>query len=164
MAVRNALTVLLLLACLPAIASGQSTTGETNKAVVRAMLEAIDSRQLDRLDALVADDVVRHSPSTPGVRVRSLADFKAYLRSDFAAVPDSRQRCPTVIAEGDMVAGWCSYEGTQTGPMGPFPPSGKRLRLWFSSIVRFEDGKIAEMWVVWDNLSALTQLGHLSAP
>ncbi len=31
-------------------------------------------------------------------------------------------------------------------------------------IFRLEDGKIAEMWVTWDNLSALMQLGHFPPP
>jgi hypothetical protein len=28
------------------------------------------------------------------------------------------------------------------------------------SILRLEGGKIVEMWVEWDNLNILTQLGH----
>jgi len=56
------------------------------------------------------------------------------------------------------------YSGTQQGPMGPFPPTGKRVEGPFLSFLRIEDGKIAEMWVEWDNLSMLTQLGHLPPP
>ena len=48
--------------------------------------------------------------------------------------------------------------------MGPFPPTGKRVEGPFLSFLRIEDGKIAEMWVEWDNLSMLTQLGHLPPP
>jgi predicted ester cyclase len=48
--------------------------------------------------------------------------------------------------------------------MGPFPPSGKPLEIPFLGILRIEDGKIAEIWVEWDNLSALTKLGHLPPP
>ena len=44
--------------------------------------------------------------------------------------------------------------------MGPFPPSGNRLQIPFVGILRIEDGKIAEIWVEWDNLNALMQLGH----
>ncbi len=32
------------------------------------------------------------------------------------------------------------------------------------AILRIEDDKIAEMWVEWDNVSILTQLGHLPDP
>ena len=44
--------------------------------------------------------------------------------------------------------------------MGPFPATGKKVDLKYLGILRFEDGKIAEMWVEWDNMAILTQLGH----
>lgn len=163
MRISSLLTSLLLAGPLTGSAVAQSVE-DGNKAVVRAMVEAINERDLDRLDGLVAPDVVRHSQSTPGVRVRSLEDFKAFLEGDFASVPDSRITCPMVIAEGDHVATWCQYAGTQDGPFGPYPPSGKELRLDFGSVMRLEQARIVEMWVVWDNLAALTQLGHLEMP
>lgn len=145
----------------PVVAQDAETT---NEATVRAMVEALNARDLDRLDGLIAADLVRHSQSTPGVEVRSLEDFEAFLRSDFASVPDSEITCPIVIADAEHVATWCRYEGTQEGPFGPYPPSGERLSLDFASVMRMEEGKIAEMWVVWDNLTALTQLGHVEPP
>ncbi|MGB5302463.1 MAG: ester cyclase, partial [Gemmatimonadota bacterium] len=51
-----------------------------------------------------------------------------------------------------------------TGQMGPFPPSGKQLELPFIGLLRVENGKIAEIWVEWDNLNALAQLGHFPPP
>ncbi len=42
----------------------------------------------------------------------------------------------------------------------PFPPSGKRARFDFAGVFRGEDGRIAEMWIVWDNVTVLSQLGH----
>lgn len=160
---RTLLTSLVLAAALAAPAIAQSSE-EANKATFRAMTDAVNARDLDALDGLIAEDLVRHSQSTAGIEVRSLEDFKAFLRSDFAVVPDSKIECPMVIAEGDLVATWCTYQGTQEGQMGPFPPSGERLNLDFAGFLRFEGGKIAEMWVVWDNLTALTQLGHMPAP
>ncbi len=69
-----------------------------------------------------------------------------------------------MVAEGDRVAVWANYSGTQSGPMGAFPPSDRQVDLDFAGILRFEDGKIAEIHVVWDNLDMLVQLGHLSPP
>ena len=59
-----------------------------------------------------------------------------------------------------FVAVWALYEGTQEGQMGPSPPSGRRMELDFGGVFRIEDGMIAELWLTWDNLSVLTQLGH----
>jgi steroid delta-isomerase-like uncharacterized protein len=135
-----------------------------NKDVVRSFVAAINDRDLEALDRLVAPDVKRHSPSTPDVTVNSLDDFRAFLRQDLASVPDSRQEIRMMVAEGDKVAVWMNYSGTQAGPLGPFPATGRPVDLDFSGILRLENGRIAEMWVVWDNLGMLTALGHLPPP
>lgn len=163
MTARHGLVALVL--TLPGLAAPLAAqTTEENKAAAWAMIDAINARNLDALDGVMAENVVRHSQSTSGIEVTSLDDMKSFLRSDFAVVPDSKQTCPTMIAEGDYVAVWCEYTGTQQGPMGPFPATGKPLNLDFAGFLRFEEGKIAEMWVVWDNLTALTQLGHVPTP
>ncbi|MFV1980166.1 MAG: ester cyclase, partial [Rhodothermia bacterium] len=42
-----------------------------------------------------------------------------------------------------------------------FPAGGKKMSLDIAGIFRIADGKIAEIWATWDNLTALTQLGHI---
>jgi len=68
------------------------------------------------------------------------------------------------VAEGDMVAVHSGFRGTQHGPLGTLPVSGRPLSADFISIYRVEDGLIAEAWVEWDSLSGLIQLGHVAAP
>ena len=127
---------------------------EQSKGLVRRMVDAINQRDLAELDSIVAPDLHRHSGATSGVTIENRDQFKAFLEQDFAAVPDSVQQL-------DFFAIRARYMGTQRGPWGPFPPSNKRLELPFIGIVRVEDGRIAEIWVEWDNLNALQQLGHL---
>lgn len=154
-----------LLLVLATVNPGAAQTSEADpESVFTAMVQAINDRDLDALDALIAPDIVRHSQATPDVEVRSLDDFKAFLRNDFATVPDSEVDCPMVIVEGDLLASWCTYRGTQQGAMGPFPPTGRPIDLDFSGFMRFEEGLIAEIWVTWDNLTALAQLGHFPPP
>ena len=128
---------------------------------VTRMIEAVNGRDFDALDELIAADVVRHCAATPDVEVRSLEDFKAFLHRDLAAVPDAMQEVDFMFSSGPFVAARAIYRGTQDGPMGPFPPSGRTLEIPFLGILRIEDGKIAEIWVEWDNLNALMQLGHV---
>jgi len=135
-----------------------------NVRIATAMTDAINARNLDALDNFVAPDVVRHSAATAGVVVTNLSEFKAFLETDFATVSDSVQKIDVIFGGGDYVAVRARYIGTQDGPMGPFPASGKKLELPYNGILRFEDGKIAEIWVEWDNLFALTQLGHFPPP
>lgn len=130
--------------------------------VVLAMADAINERDFGALDTLIAEDIRRHSAATPGVEVRSLAEFKAFLDADLAAVPDARQEVNLIMSSGDMVAVHVTYSGTQTGQMGPFPPSGLRVEAPFIALLRVADGKIAEIWVEWDNMNMLAQLGHLT--
>lgn len=141
-----------------------AATAEANKEVVRRFVAAMNERRFDDLDELVSPDLVRHSPSTPGLEVRSLEQFKDFLRGDLESVPDSRQEIRMMVAEGDLVATWATYSGTQEGQLGPFPPTGRRVEADFAGFLRVEDGLIAEIHVVWDNMSMLVQLGHLEAP
>lgn len=134
---------------------------EQNKELVRRFTAAVNARDREALSRLVAADVGRHCPATPDATVASFDDLWAFLEQDFAAVPDSVVTLETLVAEGDLVAFWATYSGTQTGPMGPFPASGERATVEFSGILRVRDGSIAEMKVVWDNVDMLTQLGHM---
>jgi steroid delta-isomerase-like uncharacterized protein len=137
---------------------------EGAKSLVRHFVEAMNARDFDALDGLVARDFVRHCQATPGVAIRSLEEFKVFLRGDAAVFPDSVQSPEHVIAEGNLVALWATYGGTQRGRMGSFPPSGRRMQVDFAAVLRVDDGKIAELWVTWDNVAVLAQLGHLPTP
>ena len=137
-------------------------TTEHNKAVVRKFLEAWNNHQPGEFDSLVAADVVRHCEATPAVAIQSLDQLKDFFRLDTAVFPDSIQTPSLLVAEGDLVAAWVTYEGTQKGPIGPLPASGLRTKFDFGAIFRLSDGKIAEWWATWDNMTILRQLGHIS--
>jgi steroid delta-isomerase-like uncharacterized protein len=133
---------------------------EKNKRFFIQGIEAINNRNWDALDALIAPNYVRHCQATPDVTVNSLEDFKRYLKQDAATFPDSRITIQHLVAERDLVAFYCTYVATQQGPMGPFPASNKQMSLDFSGVHRIENGKLVETWLTWDNLAALAQLGH----
>ncbi|MCW0214247.1 MAG: ester cyclase [Pseudonocardia sp.] len=131
------------------------------KNLMERFLVAMNERRLDDLDEILSPDVVRHCEATPGLVVENIDHFKDFLRTDAAAFPDNRQTFEQIVVDGDRVGMWATYEGTQEGALGPFPASGKRARFSFSGVLRIEEGKIAEWWVTWDNLTILGQLGHL---
>jgi predicted ester cyclase len=137
---------------------------EYNKEQFLRGIDAINSKNFEALNDLVTANFVRHCQATPDVTVNSLEDFKNYLRQDSATFPDSRLTIDHVVVEGDFVAFHGTYVATQKGPMGPFPPSNKEMSLEIVGFQRIENGKLAEMWVTWDNLAALTQLGYFPPP
>ncbi|MDD7968534.1 ester cyclase [Actinomycetospora lemnae] len=131
------------------------------RALLQRLEDAMNARELDLLDDIVAEDFVRHCQATPDFDVRSREDFKDFLRQNTASFPDNVQTFVQVVEDGDRAGIWATYEGTQTGPLGPFPAWGRKTSFDFGGIVRVEDGKIAELWVTWDNMVILGQLGHL---
>lgn len=143
---------------------GPCEVASANKELVLKAFTAVGSGDLDALDGLIAADYVRHSQATPEFDVTSLEAFKQYLLKDREIVPDSELKIVHLIAEDNFVAFWATYSGVQEGPMGVFPATGNRMEIDIAGIHRIEDGKIAETWVTWDNLAALTQLGLWPPP
>jgi len=137
---------------------------ELNKSIVQRFGEAQNNHRLDLLDDIVAPGFVRHCQATPWVQIRSLEDFKHFLKEDRAAVPDGQVTPRFLLAEGDYVAIYCTYAGTHTGQWGPIPPTQKRFNLDISGVLRLAGGKIVELWITWDNLTVLTQLGQWPPP
>jgi steroid delta-isomerase-like uncharacterized protein len=135
-----------------------------NKQLVERFMEAINAADWDALDDLLTEDFKRHCQATPDVPVNSLEEFKQLQLSFFATMPDQRIEGEMLIAEGDKVAAYGTYSGTMTGPMGELPATGKYAEMKFMTIFRIEDGRIAELWVEWDNLNMFAQLGHQFAP
>jgi len=140
-----------------------SITTQDAQALVDEMFEAMNARDLDRLDRTVASDFVRHCEATPGVDVRSLDDFKAFLRVDASAFPDNVQTLTHLAADGDLIGIFATYEGTHLGPLGSFEPTGKRAKFDFAGMFKVADGKLSEFWITWDNMTILAQLGLLPA-
>ncbi|MEX0958391.1 MAG: ester cyclase [Burkholderiales bacterium] len=132
-----------------------------NKTIVSAFVEAINNRDWDALDALVAEDFVRHSASAPPVRNRD--ELKQFLHREFETFPDAMESIDDMVAENDRVAVRHRFRGTQTGQMGPWPPSSRILAADYLAIYRIANGVIAESWAEWDNLSGLRQLGHFTS-
>ena len=137
---------------------------ESNKMIVRAFADAGNRNDLEAFDTLLAPVFLRHCEATPEIAVTSCAEFKQFYRDTANTFPDQRMTLDTLIAEGDRVAFWGTFSGTQEGPMGSFPPTGRRLESEIAGMFRIEAGKIAELWVTWDNLSGFVQLGLFPPP
>ena len=151
-----------VVACGPA--NGPDSQSAESEGVVREFIRAINDRDWTALDTIVAEDLVRHSASTPGIVVRNRDAFLQFLRTDLESVPDAIQELDKIFAAGDMVAVRMRYLGTQTGQLGPFPPSGKSIDLPYIGMLRIEGGQVAEIWVEWNNLEMLTQIGYFPPP
>ena len=133
---------------------------DANKNLVQRYQEAHNTNNLDALGAIVATDLITHS-QMPGLPP-GLEGGKMVHQRTVMAIPDFRADIEDLIAEGDKVVARLTFRGTHTG--GDFmgiPPSGNSFAFSATSIFRIADGKIAEWWVTWDNVTVLQQLGHM---
>ncbi len=145
---------------------GVTTTPDENKEIVRrAIAEGVNTGDLQTFRDMLAPDYARHSQATTEMpEIHGVEEMLAFLQAQFAAFPDYHEEIELMIAEGDKVAYITNGTGTQTGPLGGIPPTGKRMEVVNYAVQRIQDGKIAETWIGWDNLAVLLQLGLFPPP
>lgn len=126
---------------------------ETNKDLVRQLGAINDAADWDKLDSLIAEDFQRHSMATTNnPEISSRDEFKRHEKALRELYPDRHVAYEMIIAEGDMVAAYVTFTGTNA-------EVGKPIEVTYLAMMRIEHGKIAEIWVEWDNLAAQIQLG-----
>ena len=121
------------------------------------------------IDELAAPDMLlQYSLHEPR---RGRDDVRDFMTGFRAAFPDlAFGGAADLIAEGDYVVGRWIGGGTHTGPafddflIGALPAaSGRKMRFTGTTVIRVEDGRIAEEVGLDDGVTALTQLGLLRA-
>ncbi len=156
--------VFFLFGCSERISTAQ--VEEQNKALVQRIHAEISRGNQKIFDEVLSPDYVRHCQAMPleFQELRGTDQFKAFIADFLTAVPNCNDSILFIIAEDDMVAYVTKMTGTQTGPMGDLPASGKEFSLTNIVIHKIEEGKIKETWVSWDNVAMLSQLGFFPQP
>jgi len=117
------------------------------------------------IDDLAAPDMLlQYSLHAPR---RGREDVREFITDFRAAFPDlGFGGAGDLIAEGDYVVGRWIGGGTHTGPafddflVGALPArSGRKMRFGGTTVIRVENGKVAEEIGLDDGVTALTQLG-----
>lgn len=134
---------------------------EQNKAIVRSFVDAVNAQDWQALKRIVAPHFVRHSTAAGLPSIQSCDDLVQFLQQEYATFPDAYETIEDMIAEGNKVAVRHRFQGTQKGWMNAYPPSGNGMTADYIAIYRLEGGCLVESWAEWDNLSGLTQLGHV---
>jgi steroid delta-isomerase-like uncharacterized protein len=134
---------------------------EQNKAIARRRIEeGVNQRNLALIDELLAPTCVHHFPGNPPLDRTAFKEVSAMFHRAF---PDLHETIEDEIAEGDMVVQRLTSRGTHTSEFQGVPPTGKRFTVSAITIMRIEDGKIAEMWSEFDALGLMQQLGGIPA-
>ena len=160
-------SLIFALICILLLVTGcrrqEMSVEERNKAIVRRVYdEGINAHDVSALGEFLADGYARHSQASPPnmQEIRDKETFLGFAQAHLDAFPDWNEEILFMVAEGDMVALSTVGRATHTGSMESLEPTGKKVELQHIGVHRInEEGKIAETWVLWDNVAFLTQLG-----
>ena len=130
---------------------------EANKEVTLRLIEAFGQGRAEVIDELVAADIVDHGRFEGMPEVRE--GVKVLLSVIHSAFSDLEISVNRAVADGDFVVAHVTNSGTMTGDFAGMPATGKHATWEAIHIDRISDGKVAEHWVVQDQLGMLQQLG-----
>jgi steroid delta-isomerase-like uncharacterized protein len=134
---------------------------ETNKAVVRRLIEAFNTGDLAVIDELIANNYVYREPMVGERHGRQ--GSKDITNTYRTAFPDARMSIDEQIVVGDTVVTRWSGTGTQTGPLLGLPPTGRRVTITGIRISHLQNGKVVEDFENYDTLGMMRQLGVVPA-
>ena len=109
------------------------------------------------------DSVLVYSPLTPEP-TKGIGPHTDAVKGLLSAFPDFDMRLERIFGQGDWICTEFTMTGTHKAPLkGPdgqvIPPTNRKLKLELCSVVRFEDGKMAEEHTYYDRVSMMSQLG-----
>ena len=88
--------------------------------------------------------------------------FREWTEGWAEAFSDGKITDAKYIDAGDVVVTQFTVEGTNDGPLGSFPPSGRRISLQFCEICQLDkQGRVVSGGCYYDQYTLLTQLGHV---
>ncbi len=135
---------------------------EENKALFRRVLEEIFNKgNFAVANEIYEKDFVAHIPPDEFKGPEGIKQFVSAQRNAF---PDLNITIQDQVAEGDMVATRWTLAGTHKGNLRDIAPTGKKVTVSGSTIVRISNSKIAEGWTNMDALGMMQQLGVVPLP
>jgi predicted ester cyclase len=137
---------------------GASMSSNSQATVIhRFYEEALNQNRLDLLPELVTSNVVNHAfDGTPQTGIPALEQG---IRRTQHLFTGQHFTIDDVVVNGDKAAARWTMTANNTVPIGGLAPTGKQITEHAVVFYRFEDGKIAEIWLQIDRLGVLQQVG-----
>ena len=136
----------------------------SNKATIRRLMDAMNTGDAELISQMVDEvfdpDVKQH---TPFEATGTQALKEGVVARLYRAFPDLHITLEDLIEEGDKVVEKDLVTGTHQGEFNGLPPTGRSVSYHEIFIMRFANGRIAEIWGVVDIFSQMKQLGLIQA-
>lgn len=125
-------------------------------------LEAFNSRDMKRIGEIHADNVIVHNPD--GTQTSPFPPHSKELQFLFDTFEFKVAEHIVGFGHGEWTAGISISEGRWAKPMTlpdgtVLQPTGKPVSLKIATIARWENGRIAEEYLFWDNAEWNRQIG-----
>lgn len=116
---------------------------------------------LSTVDEMHAQGAVDHQEPEDVEFAAHIKDVVTVLRE---GLPDLRFEVHQIVQDGDIVATRSTMSGTHLGrlalgPLAGLAPTGRKVAVQHMHFFRYQDGRVADLWHVWDTLGLLRQLG-----
>lgn len=137
------------------------TVDETEALAHRWHMDLFQAGNLAVAEEILTPDFVAHANGQDFRGVEGAKQLATLIRTAF---PDLAITHHEALVAGDRVAIRWSSESTHQGEYFGVPPTGKPIHLEGLDLFHLQDDQIAAVWIAYDNLGALQQMGALAAP
>ncbi len=138
-------------------------TDEEARILLDRYMQTMNEADMALIDEIISPEFVLRSPMFPEPIV-GIEGYKALVTNTAATFSDISATIDENIVSGDRLWGRFTLSGTNTGPMGELPPTGKSFRITGLAVTRVADGMIIEDETFWNVLDLYQQLGFTLAP
>lgn len=145
------------------MATTQQQQREVATKISDAFVKAYNTGDVSLLERVVTDDFVcHHLPA--GIDLNGAKEYAGRIKELRGAFENFELREDFLIVEEDMCAGRYSWGGKHTGTFQGIPPTNETVDTTSVTLMKMDDGKMAEMWVYGDSTGMLKQLGIEARP
>lgn len=132
--------------------------------ILREFMQRVwNEKDFDRIPVFLAPAYTIHLDTSDPWEGKTLnhSEFRARLNYTFNSFPDISFEITDTISDGNFVASSWIMRGTNTGRIGDYPPTDKKIEARGVTIYHFKKGKICGHTQVYDRTSIMKQLGYL---
>lgn len=128
---------------------GQGKTTSNNEAVRIFIEEVWNMKDFNKLETLLADTTAFHVNNfyAPNGNTETTASS---INEWYDAFPDFKYSIQQIIGEGDFVATYLRFTGTQKAKFIGIESLGNKIDVSEMMLFRFKNKRIIEIWTVWD--------------
>ena len=133
-----------------------------NLDLLHKMYKALNKQDLESHDEYWTEDMIWHGPPGFGDIFGREAFKYEVLEPFYKTFPDYHVVNEIEVADENWVAATGILTGTHKGDWLGVPATGKPVTMRFSDFWLIKEGKLAENWVMVDNIAVLHQIGACS--